>query len=703
MGSMSQLPALVDFPKLYYAVVGSAVGVATLVNLYNCILYRQRLSAARAGSETPAKPRSSFARWNATIFAVTREASNFSVLAPLKGRRLAFPTVGRVTLVSLNLVVLIVLCLYGLDLNDQFAREDIGFRCGVITIAQLPLIFLLSGKNNIVGFLSGVSYERLNWIHRWCARCMLLTATLHMGYFFSVWAPYDYIGYQLKNNKIVWKGLAAWCTLLWIVFSSMTPIRGWCYELFVIQHLISFALLLAFTYIHTPVEMNVYIWIPVGLFFFDRIFRFLRVLYANVSAFHPSLKTQSEMKGVFACKAEFSPLPHDTTRIIIRNPPIHWRPGQHVFLSCHSIVPLQSHPFTIASIPEDGRMEFLVKAEHGGTRRFFKYAEKSHRVVEPSLRHRTVTIEGPYGCLRPLRQFDSIVLLAGSSGAAFTVPLLGDIAQSWEEKAILDTTKETESFFKKPSGSATRRVRFVWVVKSQSQFVWFSEQLSSIYAKFQALQDRLKDIKLELTIYVTCDDSFTEEHRSLFSTMATPKPNLDSHNDFERSTAEYRSRSKIAKQNHQLENEKDGIRELTAVASEPQENKQNACAQNEICCCQNTVDESAPSTSKATCCCCSDPVATRTTSQGSSTPSSSVKQTFPVHPSITIFAGRPKVKDIIRKTLEQAWGESAVVVCGPQGLVADVKQTVCSLSDERAVHKGTGAQGIYLHTESFGY
>jgi hypothetical protein len=74
-----------------------------------------------------------------------------------------------------------------------------------------------------------------------------------------------------------------------------------------------------------------------------------------------------------------------------------------------------------------------------------------------------------------------------------------------------------------------------------------------------------------------------------------------------------------------------------------------------------------------------------------------------VHPSVTVFSGRPSTRNIIRKSLEQACGESAVVVCGPQGLVADVKCDVVALSDERAVHKGTGAQGIYLHTESFGY
>lgn len=185
MGSMVDLPALTEFPKFYYAVVGSAVGVATLVNIYNHFLCRQRLSAAREGSQTPSKPNSWLALLNASLYALTREASYFSVRIPLRNRLLRLPTVGRFTLVVANVVVLVVLCTYGLDLNNVFSREDVGFRCGVVTISQLPLIFMLSGKNNIIGFLSGISYERLNWSHRWCARCMLLTATIHMGYFFS--------------------------------------------------------------------------------------------------------------------------------------------------------------------------------------------------------------------------------------------------------------------------------------------------------------------------------------------------------------------------------------------------------------------------------------------------------------------------------------------------------------------------------------
>jgi predicted ferric reductase len=377
MGSAA-LPPLYDFPKMYWAVVGSAIGVATLVNLYNHALHRQRLFAAKAGIRNPAKPTSWLTLCIATIFALAREASNFSLHIPLRNRILRLPSVGRTSLVLANAITLVVLCLYGLDLTGRFTKEDVAFRCGVVTLGQLPLIFLLAGKNNIVGYLTGISYERLNWLHRWCARCMLLTATIHMGYFFSSWNRYDYIPYKIKNDQISWKGLVAWSVLVWIVFSSMTPIRGWCYELFLIQHLVSFSVFVGFVYIHIPIDTKGYVWAPVALFFLDRSIRALRLLYANISFFHPKQRQRDQSKSLLACKAEFTPLPHNTTRVVIRNPPISWTPGQHVFLSCHSVVPLQSHPFTIASIPEDGTMEFLIKSESGGTKRFFKHAEKTH-------------------------------------------------------------------------------------------------------------------------------------------------------------------------------------------------------------------------------------------------------------------------------------------------------------------------------------
>ncbi|KAJ4358969.1 ferric-chelate reductase Frp1 [Ascochyta clinopodiicola] len=512
-----------------------------------------------------------------------------------------------------------------------------------------------------------------------------------MGYFFSAWAPYDYIGAQFKENKLVWRGLAAWCTLVWINFSSTTPIRGWNYEFFVVQHVASFALFIGFVYIHAPPELKGYVWAAVALFFFDRVFRALRVVYANISIFHPS----QTRNGLWTCKAEFTPLPHDTTRITIRNPPISWSPGQHVFLSCQGIAPLQNHPFTIASIPEDGKMEFLIKAQSGGTRRFFKHAQKSQGLSDTLSRQKTVAVEGPYGRHRPLRQFDSVVLVAGSTGATFTVPLLRDIVQGWRENNGLPAT--ASSLFASPKGAVTRHVRFVWVVKSRGQLEMFSEQLSSTYSEFQTLQEQMRGLKLEVTVYVTCDESFTEEHRSLLSNVTVPKSSAVNSKAVEHGAVEVRSRASDEKQG--LKDIRDEVKELTTTSSlSTEEERTNTC------CCRTTVDEASTSTPKPCCCSPSATTAPRSSirTSTSSTPPSR-KQNLLVHPSIQIFSGRPQTKDVIRRSLEQALGESAVVVCGPQGLLGDVKQSVVELSDERAVHKGTGAQGVYLHTEGFGY
>jgi predicted ferric reductase len=726
MGGMSMggLPPLANFPQYYWVVVGTIIAIVTLVNVYNRFLCRQRyavllpsspsadisrLSAAKTGRLHPARPKLWFTRAVATIFAIAREASSFSICVPMNNRILRLPTAGRTTLVLANVVLLIALCFYGFDLNDRWMRETIGYRSGFVTIGQLPLIFVLAGKNNIIGYLTGISYEQLNWIHRWCARCMLLTATIHMGYFFADWAPFGFIGTQLRENTLVWKGVVAWAMLVWIVFSSMAPIRGWCYELFVLQHLVSFAVMVGFIYIHTPAEVHIYIWLPVGIFWFDRVARVLRVLYANLSCFHPKQRRDGQVPGLWACKAEFTPLPHNTTRIVVKNPPICWIPGQHVFLSCHAILPLQSHPFTIASVPQDGRMEFLVKSETGGTRRFFRHAEQI-QALPASGRSctKTVTIEGPYGSHRLLRQFDSVVLFAGSTGATFTMPLLQDLLQGWTEMAGL-APEDHSSFFRYAEGSATRHVRFVWIVKGQGQLSWFAEQLSSIQSSFTSLQEKLKDIKLELTVYVTCDDAFTKEHKSLMKTL--PKPHLAAVPQrpqvLHHGIVEERSRASLLYENNKLgkingTNEK--IEEVS-LHSPSRVNDVSVGGPDGSCYCKTKIDETSSDAIQPICCCShkeNQQASARSQSEISSTPSTKQLKSL-LHPSILIYSGRPNTKDIIRKSLEQALGESAVMVCGPHSLTSDVKRHVCSLSDERAVHKGTGAQGIYLHMESFGY
>ena len=62
---------------------------------------------------------------------------------------------------------------------------------------------------------------------------------------------------------------------------------------------------------------------------------------------------------------------------------------------------------------------------------------------------------------------------------------------------------------------------------------------------------------------------------------------------------------------------------------------------------------------------------------------------------------RPDIEAFVREAVEAAGGETSVVVCGGKSLVARTRNCVARLSDERAVHKGTGAQGIRLHVEEY--
>ncbi|KAF9884477.1 hypothetical protein FE257_001738 [Aspergillus nanangensis] len=670
------VPDLFYLQKMYWVVVGSAIAAATVVNVLNRFLAIQRL---RDSTLTPSKPKSLFFSTYATITAIVREIS-YVTLPPLRlrGRIFHFAPLGPLAIILANLVVVLVFCFYKLDTTDQWKWEAVGYRTGFVALAQLPLIFLLAGRQNIIGFFVGMSYERLNWFHRWIARTLWLTATIHMCFWFRSWGRYNYIVYQLTHDPFAKRGFAAWCILTFIVLSSAAPMRRLSYEIFVLQHLVTFVGFTVAVWLHAPAEVKVWVWISIGFLVFDRVARYAWATYTNLSLFHPKTKSHT----LWANRASFTPLPGNITRITIENPGVRWKPGQHVFLTCHSVVPLQSHPFTISSIPEDNKMEFLVRAEKGGTRRFFNYASKFHNILgsgdpAPTKQARTVFLDGPYGRIRPLRQFDSVVLIAGGMGITFALPFLRDIVAKWRSEC--DGTSPANPV----NLAATRRLRFIWVIKSRAQLSWCETQLQSVLADVQACQraqpDRPREI--DLSIYVTCDEKLEQPTQSITTTQH-PGTAVVVDGDEKKTNSEDISIHSIDK------------------------SSTGGCLPGGGCCCTAAVEDEDEIT-QHNCTCSGHAPQLPAETQISEKPTEGVKSELEVEDSaahyLPIVSGRPQPRTIIRKVLERAEGESAVVVCGPTGLSDDVRRSVVYLSDDRAVHKGTGAQGIYLHVEKFGW
>ncbi|KAJ5787583.1 hypothetical protein N7457_002573 [Penicillium paradoxum] len=684
-GSMSMgdgIPSLFTLQKMYWAVVGSAIGAATLVNVMDKVTAWHRL---RDSSLTPAKPKSLFFRLYATITATTREVS-YATLKPIKlgSWTLHFPSLGPVLIMLANLITVMVLCFYKLDTLNPWKWENVGYRTGFIAICQLPLIFLLAGRKNIIGFLAGMSYVSLNWYHRWVARTLWLTTTIHMGFWFRNWGRWHYITYQLHNDPLTQRGFAAWVILTFIVLTSFAPIRRLSYEFFVIQHLVTFVGFIVAVWMHAPEEVKVWVWIPIGLVVFDRLARYTWGAYTNLAVFH----RKREKNSLWTHSATFTPLPGDVTRVTVENPGVRWQPGQHVFLTCHSIVPLQCHPFTIASIPEDKKMEFFIRAENGGTKRFFRYASKSNDVFGDeqvmAKSARTIFIEGPYGSIRPLRQFDSVILLAGGMGATFTIPLLRDVVSAW--KMGSSSSSEQTSTHIAPL-TATKRLRFVWVIKSRSQLTYFESQLQCLLADVETCRrkDPTFDREIEVSIYITCDEKLDPPTAIILSPQA---------------------RDILPKEEEKILPGKENV-SVHSVSAESTISTPGpvlagqGCLPGGGCCCTTQIEDEDEITSCACTCVGPTPVQSEKAAEYSkSVQSHESTNGAIIHPSIV--SGRPTPRTIIRKVLEKAEGESAVVVCGPRGLADDVRCSVVSLSDERAVHKGTGAQGIYLHVENFG-
>jgi NAD(P)H-flavin reductase len=340
---------------------------------------------------------------------------------------------------------------------------------------------------------------------------------------------------------------------------------------------------------------RIFIYIPSALFIFDRLVRTSLYIYHNV---RPGRATLNSYDNV--------------TKICIRPSRIkHWKPGQFVLLCIPRIGFGQSHPATIASIPSshNGDLIFFLRARKGWTEKILRQASPSKPGKLESMggeRAFVALIDGPYGGTHSdFAAFDTTLLVAGSTGVTFTLPILLDIAQRATKQKL-----------------PLRDLTFVWAIKHAEAVEWIKDELQGAVEKLHGA-----GIETRVLIFVTCDDTITETGN--------------------------------------------GSEKCTCNSSP--------------CRCIQTLHNS------------DDPDRIEESSPPSSEPNA-IQLGFG-----TLRAGRPDVKSLIWNLLGEANGETGVGVCGPLGLASEVRNIVATASDARGVHKGTGAEGIYLHVESFAF
>ncbi|GAB1526916.1 hypothetical protein RhiTH_010090 [Rhizoctonia solani] len=325
-----------------------------------------------------------------------------------------------------------------------------------IAIAQIPILFILGTKNNILTCMLGRSYEKLNFIHR------------------SVVIKYSTRGVLNQVIRVPWvqAGLAAWIGLILVTFASIGVVRTKFYNFFLNSHMVGILVFMVAIHFHMPTVVAPYTISGLSFYLVDLVFRAwkIRIRPATINAIDDQM-TLIEVHGV-----------NDG-----------WRAGQHVWLRIlQGERSWESHPFTIANAPASHALDvenpqglpsrgLLLYARAAGD---FTCALNSDAQKNSGFQT-TVIVDGPYGGLdagmvEPASN-RSMILVAGGGGVSFTIAILEDLVSRALEKR-----------------GCTKTINFLWVVKEHKHLNWY---ISTIKRLTFAAESSMVDLRVHL--YVT--------------------------------------------------------------------------------------------------------------------------------------------------------------------------------------------------------
>ncbi|RMZ71472.1 ferric reductase transmembrane component [Pyrenophora seminiperda CCB06] len=384
-----------------------------------------------------------------------------------------------------NAVSLLVLAWVGLIIFYNFYRMPMTFmylfvfadRCGIVFIANLPLLYILAAKNQPIKLLTGYSYESLNIFHRRVGEIMCLEAFLHCVGMWLVWfGMLRHLGLTLVRflfNRVVLLGMAAFIAYELIYFTSLGSFRQRWYEIFLGLHIVLQFAGLIFLWFHHHTSRP-YVGISIAIFFIDRLAYRLWLK----SSTHPATLTVLEDDETVLLSANWE-VEDRKNALLPGNMTQGWKPNDHIFISVPSLSrkhAIQSHPFTIFSAApkttedQQGKHAWLTlliraQADSGFTHKLLECARTSTQA--------RVRLDGPYGASHALDLLEAsttAILIAGGSGIAVAYPLLYALLCP---TATATTDAEcASSTLSKPR----RRVKLLWITHAPNHRLWIPEE-----------------------------------------------------------------------------------------------------------------------------------------------------------------------------------------------------------------------------------
>ncbi|KAK9446821.1 ferric reductase NAD binding domain-containing protein [Limtongia smithiae] len=329
-------------------------------------------------------------------------------------------------------------------LTDSIAkqwRDYIRIRAAIIAVVLVVPTFLFGGRNNILMYISGWSFETCNVFHRHIGFWMFWQSAVH-GIVFT-------IDYTIRHRYMrIWTKLnlrsGAISTMIAsvIVMLAAFPIRHYYYEFFLASHIILAIVFAKFVFYHA-VDRGYpnYVYALVAIWAFDRVIRLVRIcshgLYLNAEV------TANADIMTIKVKPRFDIKP---------------KPGQYGYLYIADLHYKfwESHPFSVIE-SRDGKYHFLVGKEGGMTRWLHNRAINS----EGGTTNIRVMVEGWYGHEPAIARYDTVLIIGGGIGITAAMATALDVVR----KARIN-----------------QHVFFYWILRGHANLEMVSEQLSELSA-----------------------------------------------------------------------------------------------------------------------------------------------------------------------------------------------------------------------------
>ncbi|KAF5978536.1 ferric-chelate reductase [Fusarium coicis] len=374
---------------------------------------------------------------SASLYTYGRGAS-FVVFQKLQRRLPALwfgrPSLGFIVMIGIYLIGNVTFC------SNMLAMPQLlnhwASRFGWMCVGNMALCVFFGLKNTPLSLLAPISHSQLNILHRIVGYTTVFLLALHALVYTMHFGLQGRLIQLLKKEDI--EGMGAGVAMLVLL---MGVFRHKHYELFYASHVIGFMAVVLLTALHRPnwaKKIPTVMLIIFSMWTVDRLLRLSKLLWHLVNN-----------------STTLYPLPYRGTRIVLKKPGMeNALPGSHCFLWVPGLRLFETHPFTIVSNDASG-LELVMKSHEGFTKTVSSFA-----MVHPGATL-LASIEGPYGSLPDMGNYDKLILIAGGSGAAFTFGVMNRLMMQREKLAV-------------------QSIEFIWAVRHVEQLSWFHRHLRDI-------------------------------------------------------------------------------------------------------------------------------------------------------------------------------------------------------------------------------